>query len=46
MRLLVWLNDRRIGAIARYRTRRAFRRHRLSPAAQQRLRDAAKRGTP
>lgn len=46
MRLLVWVNDRRIGIVAAYRTRRAFRRHRLSPAAQKRLREVAKRRTP
>jgi len=45
MRALVWLNDRRIHLIAARRTRRAFRRHRLSPDAQQRLHEA-KRKTP
>lgn len=45
MRLLVWLDGRRAGLIAWWRTRRAFRRHRLSPAAQQRL-DAVRRRTP
>jgi len=46
VKVLLWLNDRRIGVIARWRMRRMFRRHRLSPAAQQRLRDTTKRRTP
>ena len=46
MKLLVWANDRRIGVIAAYRTRRMFRRHRLTPAAQKRLREAVRRRTP
>jgi hypothetical protein len=46
MRLLLWLGDRRLSLIAAYRTRRAFRRHRLSPAAQRRLSETAKRKTP
>jgi len=46
VKLVLWLNDRRIGVIAWWRTRRTFRRHRLSPAAQQRLRDTTKRRTP
>jgi len=46
VKLLVWANDRRIAAVAYCRTRRVFRRHRLTPAAQQRLRAAAKRRTP
>ena len=45
MRLLVWASDRRTGLVAWWRTRRTFRRHRLSPAAQQRL-DAVRRRTP
>jgi hypothetical protein len=46
VRLFLWLGDRRIAALAAYRTRRMFRRHRLTPAAQQRLRASAKRRTP
>jgi hypothetical protein len=46
VRLLVWANDRRIAAVAAYRTRRAFHRGHLTPAAQQQLNAATKRRTP
>jgi len=45
--LLLWLYDRHCHLVAWLRMRRAFDRHRrLSPAAQQRLRDTTKRRTP
>lgn len=43
MRALVWLHDKAIALYAGYRARRQFRRHRLTPDAQQRLREAKKR---
>ena len=46
MRLLIWLSDRRTAVVAWYGNRRMFRRHKLTPAAQARLREAARRRTP
>jgi hypothetical protein len=46
MKLLLWASERRIALLAAHRTRRAFRRHRLSPAAQRRLAEAMRRRTP
>lgn len=45
MRWLTWLDAWRAGVIAHWRVRRAFRRHRLTPAARQRL-EAMRRRTP